>query len=510
DNIDKVLKNAPQLTEHLTAAADNIGTVAGTLAKNSGKIDAFLSDAAALATGLGETKLKVDGILGDASNVVKGIDPAKVASTVDGLSRVVGSIDQNRDNIDKVLKDAPQLTAHLTAAADNIGTVAGTLARNSGKIDAFLSDAAALAAGLGETKLKVDGLLGDASGVVKGIDPAKVSSTVDGVARIVASVDQNRDKIEQVLSDAPQLTGRLNEAADSLGTVLATLARNSPHIDSFLSDAAALAAGLGETRLRVDGLLGDASNVVKGIDPAKVAAAVDGVARVVASVDQNRDNIDKVLKDAPQLTASLSATADNIRTVSATLARNDPKINSFIVDASALAAGLGDTRLKVDNVLADASGLLRAVDPAKVGATVDDIKRFTGTLDQNRGNLDSIFTDTAQFTGKLGGFAGRVDGVLNGAESVLGSGDTKGALVAVGDAARSIKRLADNLDQRTKEITAGINRVTGSGFRDLEAFASDGRRTLNDLSRTVRGVQRNPQQFIFGSKAPIPEYSGSQ
>ncbi|MBV9636261.1 MAG: MCE family protein, partial [Methylobacteriaceae bacterium] len=200
--------------EKVRSVVGNVAQFTGTLAKNDDKIAGFMDDASALARRLSDTANKLDDVVASAGETIRAVDPAKISSAVDGVARIIGSIDQNRDNIDKVLKNAPQLTERLATAADNIGTVTGTLAKNSGKIDAFLSDAAALAAGLGETKLKVDGLLGDASNVVKGIDPAKVASTVDGLSRVVGSIDQNRDNIDKVLKDAPQLTARLSTAAD--------------------------------------------------------------------------------------------------------------------------------------------------------------------------------------------------------------------------------------------------------------------------------------------------------
>jgi phospholipid/cholesterol/gamma-HCH transport system substrate-binding protein len=78
----------------------------------------------------------------------------------------------------------------------------------------------------------------------------------------------------------------------------------------------------------------------------------------------------------------------------------------------------------------------------------------------------------------------------------------------VREAARSIRILDDNLDKRTADITTGINRFTGSGLREVETLTTDGRRTLNDISRAVRSLERNPQQLIFGGKPNLPEYSG--
>ena len=61
---------------------------------------------------------------------------------------------------------------------------------------------------------------------------------------------------------------------------------------------------------------------------------------------------------------------------------------------------------------------------------------------------------------------------------------------------------------RTKDITTGITRFTGQGLRQVENLATDSRRTLEELNRTARGLQKNPQQLIFGTKPAIPEYSG--
>jgi phospholipid/cholesterol/gamma-HCH transport system substrate-binding protein len=79
----------------------------------------------------------------------------------------------------------------------------------------------------------------------------------------------------------------------------------------------------------------------------------------------------------------------------------------------------------------------------------------------------------------------------------------------VREAARSIRVLADNLDKRTADITSGINRFTGSGLREVESLTTEGRRTLTDIGRAVRSLEKNPQQLIFGGgKGNIPEYRG--
>jgi phospholipid/cholesterol/gamma-HCH transport system substrate-binding protein len=231
---------------------------------------------------------------------------------------------------------------------------------------------------------------------------------------------------------------------------------------------------------------------------------------LATTIEQNSSNIDQVLKDAPKLVADLGVAAENAKSITAALARNEPHIDSILADTASFVSGLGTTQSRLDGVLDDARGILKGVDAGKVEAIVDDIRRVADSFDQGRGKITAIFNDTAGFTGRLSGMADRLDSVLNGANGLLGSGEAKGALVEVGAAAHSIRILADHLDERTKDITTGINRFTGSGLRDLEAIATDGKRTLGNIDRTLTSVQRNPQQFLLGTKSPIPEYSSGQ
>jgi phospholipid/cholesterol/gamma-HCH transport system substrate-binding protein len=101
--------------------------------------------------------------------------------------------------------------------------------------------------------------------------------------------------------------------------------------------------------------------------------------------------------------------------------------------------------------------------------------------------------------------------VLAAVERFFGAGPdgaANGMMADIGAAARSVRALADNLDKRTADIASGFKRLTGPGLREFEALAADGRRTLNDLSRTVRSIERNPSQVIFGGQSQLPEYRG--
>jgi phospholipid/cholesterol/gamma-HCH transport system substrate-binding protein len=89
----------------------------------------------------------------------------------------------------------------------------------------------------------------------------------------------------------------------------------------------------------------------------------------------------------------------------------------------------------------------------------------------------------------------RLDAVMAGLETLTGSGDKKGDL---GEAASSIRKLADNLDKRTDEISAGLVRFSNSGLKEYEGLAVEGRHTLAELHKAIKNINDHPSQLIFG------------
>jgi phospholipid/cholesterol/gamma-HCH transport system substrate-binding protein len=201
----------------------------------------------------------------------------------------------------------------------------------------------------------------------------------------------------------------------------------------------------------------------------------------------------------------------NVDNVSQSLSENRQVISDAVKDAGSLMRRLNDSAPKLDAALSDVSNLAKAFDPAKVGRTVDNVDRFAQALGDRSQDVDKAIAEARSLAEKLNKSADRVDNVLKAAENFLGSASGKEGESTFGEireAARSIRTLADNLDKRTAEITTGINRFTGSGLREYEQLASDGRRTVNDIGRAVRNLERNPQQLIFGGQPTLPQYNG--
>ena len=161
-------------------------------------------------------------------------------------------------------------------------------------------------------------------------------------------------------------------------------------------------------------------------------------------------------------------------------------------------AGRTETALEtIDKLISD--------NAESIGRTVRNVEAISKAVDAD--NVRSLVANADGLVKQLNESAGRFDKLMASLDGALGSGENS-TIAEIAQAARSFRKLADNIDARTKEISAGVTKFTGSGLRQYEALASDARRTLEDMNRTLRSLEKNPQQLIFGKKPALPEYGG--
>ena len=392
----------------------------------------------------------------DGSPPVINADRSDFQNLLENVQRLSAKADDLLGKANKLIDDN---SASITDTLKNADTFSKALADNSSGIGAALKGVAVLGDKIGPLADKLQTLSNDVDDLVKTVD---------------------KDKVRNVVNNVESFT--------------TTIARNGDHVDSLLKDSAALAKRLNDTAGQLDGALNDIRNLAKAVDTKKVADVVDRVDGLVSSVDP----------------ATVHSVADNIATFTSTLSRNQGNIDTILTGAANLAKGLDGAPAKLEAALDNFSNLAKAVDARKIGDVVDNVQKFAQALGDNKGNVDRLLKDASELAAKLDNSADQLDGLIRSAQSFLGSPETKGALAEVGDAAKSVRQFADDLNQRTKDIAVGLTRFSGSGLREYEALAIDARRTIGDLDRAIRAFQSNPNQLIFGSKPALPEYHGGQ
>jgi phospholipid/cholesterol/gamma-HCH transport system substrate-binding protein len=312
----------------------------------------------------------------------------------------------------------------------------------------------------------------NADRVLKAVDPDKVRTIVDNVQNLSAKSNSVIDRADKLLADNSAPIHSTLRNADAFTKALAD---NAPNIDVTLKNLAEISKTVQPVVAQIQSLSQDADRVIKAVEP---------------------DQIHALLNTAQTFSQALADSSDNIK--------------ALMRDGAVLAGRLNDSANRLDTALIDADSLLKAVDSQKIAGIVDSANEVVQTVRQNRGNIDSTLKNFSEMSAKLNDSADKVDGVLTSAQSFLGSPGTKGAVDRISEAALSVKKLADDVDSRIKDIATGLSRFTNSGLREYEALAIEARRTVQDIDGVVRSLGRNPSQVLFGSKPSLPEYHGGQ
>jgi phospholipid/cholesterol/gamma-HCH transport system substrate-binding protein len=151
-------------------------------------------------------------------------------------------------------------------------------------------------------------------------------------------------------------------------------------------------------------------------------------------------------------------------------------------------------------VVADGGGPPTIYADPNAGADVTQaaravLSRINGMVAENEEAMRASFHNIETVTATLAQNSQRLDKVMAGLENLTGTADSRGEIA---QAAEAIRKLANNLDKRTDEISAGLTRFTNSGLKEYEAFAIDGRRTLAELQKVLKGIDEHPSRLIFG------------
>jgi phospholipid/cholesterol/gamma-HCH transport system substrate-binding protein len=149
-------------------------------------------------------------------------------------------------------------------------------------------------------------------------------------------------------------------------------------------------------------------------------------------------------------------------------------------------------------------------------AARDVMRKLQEFIEENQKSFHSALDNIDKFSGALARNSDRIDRIAEGLQNLTGGADGKSGEINEGarsitEAARSIKTLAEHLDARTAEISAGINRLSSAGTKELQSLSSNAQRTLNTIDRAVQNIDKNPSRLIWGGgggSGSLPEYNG--
>ena len=152
--------------------------------------------------------------------------------------------------------------------------------------------------------------------------------------------------------------------------------------------------------------------------------------------------------------------------------------------------------VKADEFIDSANKLLEDNAPA-IKASTASMQTFTSALADVSPDLQKAVASIDP--AKVRSILDNADQSMAKVNALLGGGQGKTMVADIAAAARSIKTLAENM-----------TRFTNTGLKQYEGLAVDGRKTLQDVDRAVRTLEKNPQSIIFGNPAPCPNTRASR
>ncbi len=467
NDADKIIAdNSPTIHSALA----NVDQFSKALADNSAGVDAALKSVGELGKQIGPLAARLQTLSDDADRLVQSIDTDQVRTIVGNVQAMSAKGVSVIDRADKLLSDNSD---SIQSTLHNADVFAKALADNAPNVDTTLKNLAEISKTVQPVVAQVQSLTQNADRLLKAVEPDKVRTIVDNVQSLSAKSNSVVDRADKLLADN---SDRINSTLQSADAFAKTLAANGPNVDTTLKNLAEVSKTVQPVVAQIQSLSQDADRVIKAVDPDQVRAVVG---------------------NAQTFSQALSESSQNFET----LARNGAQLATHLNE---------DTSKRLDTALNDVNDLAKAIDSNKIADIVDSANEVVQTVHQNRGNIDSTLKNFSEMSAKLNESADKVDGVLTSAQSFLGSPSTKGAVDRISEAALSIKKLADDVDVRVKDIATGLTRFSNSGLREYEALAVEGRRVVADIDRVVRSLGQNPSQVLFGSRPSLPEYHGGQ
>jgi phospholipid/cholesterol/gamma-HCH transport system substrate-binding protein len=315
-------------------------------------------------------------------------------------------------------------------------------------------------------------------------DPSALNDVVDAARTLVNRANAVLSNVEGAVSE---IRAPLVATMKNAETFSSALAQRSGDIDAFLKSVGELSTTLATTGARLDKTLTQVDSLLSAVDPEQVRNTVANVELLTERLATSATEVDALLKSATEASRRADAAIARIDTLVEAVKPED--VSTIIADIKAASGGAGD-------VVADAGRAAR-----EIAALAE---RLSGEAD----SVSEIIKNAGELTARLNAASVRVDGVLQKVDALLGSGEAEGLATQLGGTLAAYRQLADSLNARIPEITAGLARFTGSGLRDIQNLVGATQGSIQRIERAITDLSANPQRIITGGQGEVRTFDG--
>ncbi len=432
DQGERLLAAVP--SDKVTAIVDDLQTFSASLGKASKDIDLLMQDAQGAAQELQTFTKGLNEGLDQARQIVAAVKPEDVEKIVQGAA-AFGDLLKNRSG------DIDKLIVSTSETMQNVNDVVASLKGQEGKIveiieggrdvvlkvDAIMSRGVEIAAAI--DPLRVEQVVASVSTftesmnvslervdeILASVDPEKVGNAVDGVASVIDNINNQQGQINEIIAST-------RSTIQNFEAVSATVRGQDDRIAALITDVQAAAERFAST-------LETANNLMEAVDPDKVANIVGSVETAASGLANQEDGIPAILQSARQA-------ADNVDKMTADLSKRTPDVDQIITDAKQMTATLNATSVRVEGL----------------------VEKVSTMVDGDGEGLIKEATLAAEAIRKIAvAFESRADSIAGGLSkfATQGSTDFAAALAQVNRTLISIQRAAESFERSPNRVIFG-------------------------------------------------------
>ncbi|WP_420414437.1 MlaD family protein [Roseibium sp.] len=435
DQGERLLAAVP--SDKVTAIVDDLQTFSASLGKAGDDIDAVMADAQGVAKDLAAFTERLNSGLGQVESIVQAVKPEDIeavmqgaaalgdvlkkrsseidelvvatTSTMQGVNNIVDMIRQREGTISEVITGSRDIVVKVDEIVTRGVEVAAVI--DPLQIEEIVASVGTFTSGLNASLLRVDE-------IVASVDPDKVGQAVDGVASVIDNFNNQQSQINEIIAST-------KSTIQNFEAVSATVRGQDDRIAALISDVQSAAERFAATLQSADDLL-------KAVDPEKVANIVGSV-ETAASGLAGEDGI-------PAILASARQAADNVQQMTADLSKRTPDVDQIITDAKQMTATLNSTSVRVESL----------------------VEKVSEMVDGDGEGLIKEATLAARAIRKVAvAFESRADSIAGGLSkfATQGSADLSSALAQFNRTLVSIQRAAQSFEQQPNRIIFGGEEV---------------------------------------------------
>jgi phospholipid/cholesterol/gamma-HCH transport system substrate-binding protein len=287
-----------------------------------------------------------------------------------------------------------------------------------------------------------------------------------GARTILARADETLQSVESLVSEN---SDDIALAILDVRRFTTALAENSDGVAELVENMSTAASTIAEATTKLDGIVGRSETLIAAIDPEE-----------------------------------LSATLENIRTTTDSIAAEADRFGPLLERAEAIAADAQAFSAHLPTLGERADALIAAIDPEKVGRSIDNVDRFATALGESSDDIDQIVAEARNISARFDTLGERAESLLTKLDNMAGQGPG-GLLEDAEETLTAIREAADSFNAQVTILGGGLTDFSDRGLRDFQTLVTDGQRTIARLDRVISLLEQNPAGFLLGGEN-VPEY----